>query len=143
MNPNDKKPSVRDRAEPKAENDATAAGTSAPGIVTDNPRIFALDDGDTMLVMLKRPLSADKVKEVNFMDTATLKDGKVFDRIKLRVPRVSDRRAVAKMPSTLNNPIEYEFQLMARITDVPTELLEFLTQGDWENCQEALGKLTD
>lgn len=127
----------------EANKNAIAADATSGLVATDNPRVWMSEDGDTAFVFLKRKLSAEKHNCVKLIDASELTEGKVLDKIKLRVPRVSDRLTVSKMQGTIANPVAFEFQMIAKISELPDEILQILATGDWENVQDALGKLTD
>lgn len=112
------------------------------GTKTDNTHIFTLPD-DKALVVLKKPIKQDRHKSMGLIEKEKLAEDFSLDRIVLRTPIVRDRLAVSKMPGVAANHILFEFQLVVRVTEMPEEILELLTTGDWENVQEAWGKLTD
>lgn len=121
----------------------TAKPSSEYGTPTDNERVFLCDDGEGAVIILKRPPTVDKFPCLKLLDAAReLKDGELV-KVKLRMPRVSDRLAVAKMPVAQGNQIAFEFHMIAKLSELPVEVLETVTMGDWENIQDALGKLTD
>jgi len=128
---------------PPAKGIKSAPVAKLPGTPLEgNPRISIADDGESIHISLKVPLSSDKVPSLKMVEAERLKNG-VLEVVVMREPCVFDRLAVSKMPGVLGNPIAYEYNLVARITDLPVEALEMLKQRDWENIQDALGKWTD
>lgn len=132
-----------DKDEPKDEQTGRKV-EGFDGIETDNPNVKLSDDGEFAVVALKKPLTQARFgKLLNGVENSKLSKDKSLELIRMRVPRVHDRIAVSKMPGALGNNVVFEYQLVARIADLPQNVLEQLTGSDWDSVQDALGKLTD